>query len=96
MKQQSKPARFEVHVQPNAKKNEIIKQQNGSLKIKITAPPQEGKANRELIALLAQKLKIKKSDIKLVRGETSKTKLIEISGMDKSQIINLLVGIKYD
>lgn len=96
MTHQAKRTRLEIHVQPNAKKNEIIQQQDGSFKIKITAPPQEGKANRELIAFLAQKLKIKKSDITLIHGETSKTKLIEISGMDKSQVVNLLIGIQYD
>lgn len=89
-----KHAKIQVHVQPNAKKNEIIQQQDGSLKIKITAPPQEGKANRELIAFLAQKLKIKKNDILLAHGETSKSKLIEVKGLDKSEIIKLLLDIQ--
>jgi len=70
-------------ITPNAKKSEIAGEQldifgNKVLKIKIAAPPIEGKANKELIDFLAKHFKVSKSQIKILRGETSREKLIEI------------------
>jgi uncharacterized protein (TIGR00251 family) len=50
------------------------------LKARVAAPPEDGKANRALVALLADALDVRKSDIAIVSGETSRLKVIEISG----------------
>lgn len=63
-------------ISPNAKKNEIIKDDNGNIKIKITAQPIDGKANKCLIEFLSKQFKIPKTSIKILKGETSKDKTV--------------------
>jgi len=68
-----------VHIQPNAKKNEIVKWlDETTVKIKIAAPAKEGKANKELIDFLAKTWKVSKSSVEIVRGTTTKMKQITI------------------
>lgn len=66
-----------IRVIPNAKKNEVI-QEAGGLKVKITAPPVEGKANKALIEVLAEYFNVKKSAVKIIKGAKSKNKVIMI------------------
>jgi uncharacterized protein (TIGR00251 family) len=80
---------FKFYIQPGAKKTEIKGEFNGMLKIKISAPPVEGAANKELINFLSKKLKIKKSEIKIKNGQNSRIKTIEIP-MDKDNLYKLL------
>ncbi|MFA6132125.1 MAG: DUF167 domain-containing protein [Patescibacteria group bacterium] len=68
-----------VHASPNAKKTEIVGWlDDNTVKIKIAAPPREGKANEELIRFLAEYYKKPKTAIKIVRGATTKIKQIEV------------------
>jgi len=64
-----------IKISPNSKKDEIIKMEQET-KIKITAQPVDGKANKCLIEFLSKKFKIPKTSIKIVKGETSKEKTI--------------------
>jgi len=73
-------ATFRVRVQPGASKNEIVGIQEDVLRLRISAPPVEGKANKVLIGFLAKQLGVKKSEIEIVSGHTSKTKTIQIVG----------------
>ena len=73
-------ATFRVRVQPGASKNEIVGVQQDALKIRINAPPVKGKANRALIDFLAEKLGVKKSEIEIISGHTSKIKKIKVVG----------------
>lgn len=70
--------RLTIRVQPNAKTSEVVGCIGGVWKIKLKAPAIEGKANEELIKFLAKKLGIAKSKIEIVRGKTSKTKIVAI------------------
>lgn len=72
---------IQIKVIPRSSKNQIIKQPDGSLRIKLTAAPVNGKANNALIELLAEHFDVSKSKIKIVRGQTSKTKRVEISNV---------------
>jgi uncharacterized protein (TIGR00251 family) len=54
--------------------------EEGRLKIKVTVPPEGGKANEKVVELLSKPLKISKSNIEIVRGETSRIKLLRIEG----------------
>jgi uncharacterized protein (TIGR00251 family) len=54
--------------------------EEGRLKIKVTVPPEGGKANEKVVELLSKTLKISKSNIEIVRGETSRIKLLRIEG----------------
>ncbi|MCX6745782.1 MAG: DUF167 domain-containing protein [Candidatus Parcubacteria bacterium] len=67
-----------VKVIPNSKINKIIEEKDGFLKIKLTAPAHEGKANKSLIIFLSLELKIAKSKIKIVAGEKSREKTISL------------------
>jgi len=68
-----------IHATPNAKKTEITGWlDDNTVKIKIAAPPKEGKANQELIRFLAEYYKKPKSSIKIVRGAMTKIKQVEV------------------
>jgi uncharacterized protein (TIGR00251 family) len=79
-----------LHVQPNARQNEILGFEDGILRIKIAAPPIDGKANKELIAFLSKRLGVSKSSISIDRGQTSKSKVISIEGLTRDQIYELI------
>ncbi|MEQ9354361.1 DUF167 domain-containing protein [Coleofasciculus sp. F4-SAH-05] len=67
-----------VKVKPNSKTQLIEEMADGTLKVNLKSPPVDGKANKELIKLLAEKFNVTKSQIQIKSGLSSKTKLIEI------------------
>ena len=79
-----------VKVYPGAGRNEIAGFSGGVLQIKIAAPPEKGKANRELTDFLSRILGVKKSSISIIKGETGRNKLIAIEGLDSDAIIKRL------
>jgi uncharacterized protein (TIGR00251 family) len=69
-----------VRVQPKASSDEIVgPQDNGSIKIRITAPPVDGKANQHLIKFLAKAFGVAKSKVTLLKGETGRDKRLAIT-----------------
>jgi uncharacterized protein (TIGR00251 family) len=68
---------IEIKVIPNARKRGIIREGSG-LKVKLTSVPRDGKANEELVEYLSEIFKIKKSEIKILRGEKDRRKVISI------------------
>jgi len=81
---------IKVHIQPRSSKEQIIGLHNGRLKIKISAPPVDGKANQNLIEFIAKALGVSKSKIEIVKGRTSKLKTLKISGIDQKSFSWLL------
>ena len=75
-----------LRISPNASKNDIIKSDDGSIKVKITAQPVDGKANKALIEFLSKTFKIPKTSIDIVRGETSKDKTVLFKTDDVDKI----------
>ncbi len=71
---------FNVNVVPRASKSEIVGEHDGALKVRIASPPIDGAANAELIKVLAKRFNVPKSAVKILGGQTSKTKQIKISG----------------
>ncbi|MEF8823796.1 MAG: DUF167 domain-containing protein [Desulfohalobiaceae bacterium] len=71
--------RLQLWVQPGAKKNALCGLHQGSLKLKIQAPPSEGKANKEAIAFLARQLGIKRSQLQFESGQRTRMKSILLS-----------------
>lgn len=69
---------FNVRVQPKASKN-LVKEENGAIKVYLTKPAESGLANAQLIELLAKHLRVKKYQLKIVKGHSSRNKLIEVS-----------------
>lgn len=84
-----------LRISPNAKKNEIIKD-GDIIKVKITALPIDGKANKALVEFFAKNFKIPKTSIEILKGETSKEKTILFKTMDEDKVNNLynVFGIK--
>ena len=81
---------FRIRVRPSASRNEIKGLHGEAFKIDINAPPIRGKANRECIKFLANKLKIPKSDIEIISGLKSNDKLIKIKGISKEKLLKAL------
>jgi uncharacterized protein (TIGR00251 family) len=69
--------KINIRIIPNARKAAIIEEE-GRLKVHVTAPAVDGKANAALLLLLAEHLKVRKSDIEILRGEKSRNKVIGI------------------
>ena len=67
-----------VRVQPKARRNEIVEQPDGSFRVRVTAAPAGGEANRAVIALLADAFGVAPSQVALVHGATSRDKLFRI------------------
>lgn len=70
--------RLAVRAQPRASRDEIAGPHDGALKIRVTAPPVDGKANAALIKLLAKAFGVAPSAVRMVSGETSRVKHLEI------------------
>ena len=79
-----------VRVQPRASKDEIAGEMNGALRVRLQAPAVENRANDALVDFLAQLLKTPKSAVRILSGERSRTKRIEIRGVTKQQILGLM------
>jgi len=82
---------FSVRVQPRASKDEIAGVINGALKIRLQEPAVENRANEALVEFLAHLLKTPKSAVRILAGDRSRRKRIEIRGVTKQQVLGLLV-----
>jgi uncharacterized protein (TIGR00251 family) len=80
-----------IKLQPRASKNEIGEALGSELKIKVTAPPVDAAANEALIELLAKKLECSRSQVQLIRGQTSRHKTIRIQGISAAEVLKGLV-----
>ena len=84
-------AAFAVRVVTRARKREIVGiNEDGALKIRLTSPPAEGRANEELIAFLADQLGVAKSRIEIVAGHTGREKLVSVDGLTPETVNALL------
>ncbi|MGL6071056.1 DUF167 domain-containing protein [Craterilacuibacter sp.] len=83
--------RLTLHVQPGAKKTQCAGEHGEALKIRLAAPPVDGKANHALITWIAKQLGCPKRDIALLSGEKNRHKIIEIStGKSPDEILACL------
>jgi len=69
-----------LHIQPGAKKTEVAGEHGDALKIRLAAPPVDGKANAALLEFIADKLGVAKSAVTLKTGQTSRRKVVEVQG----------------
>jgi hypothetical protein len=81
-----------LHIQPGAKKTEVAGLYGETLKIRLAAPPVDGKANASLIAFLADRLGVAKAAVSLVSGDTSRAKRVRVSGVEPSLVRDRLGG----
>ena len=83
-------ATVEIHVQPGAKRNEVVGLRDDVLWVRITAPPLKGQANSALLALVAELLAISKNSIAITRGYASRNKIITIQGLSPENLTEKL------
>jgi len=77
---------FAIKVQPRARKNAITGELGDALKLSLTAPPVEGRANEACIEFLANLLDVPRSSVTIASGETSRNKVIRVAGMTADEI----------
>jgi hypothetical protein len=71
---------LKVYLQPRSSRNEIVGTYRDGIKVKVTAPPIEGKANEALIKFLAKEFKISASSVEIIKGHNSREKIVRIGG----------------
>jgi uncharacterized protein len=80
-----------LHIQPGAKKTEVAGEHGDALKIRLAAPPVDGKANAALLAFIAERLGVPKSAVTLKSGQTSRRKVVEVEGAS-AEVVRLLAA----
>ena len=81
---------FAVKVYPRAKKNAITGEVGEALKLSITAPPVDGKANEACIAFFTKLLRVPRSSVTIASGQNGRNKVIRVSGVSAEEIRNRL------
>lgn len=79
--------RFRVKVQARARREEIAGVYDGLLRVRVNAPPFEGRANKAIIALLAKGLQVSRASVKIAAGERARLKSIVVAGVTVSEAL---------
>jgi uncharacterized protein (TIGR00251 family) len=82
-----------VRAQPGARRAGVQGEQAGALKIAVTAPPEDGRANQALVEALRQALRIKRSQVELISGQTSRDKRFLIRGLTRAELETRLAAL---
>ena len=83
---------FAVRVHPRAKKNAITGELGEALKVSLTTPPVEGRANEACIEFFAKLLRVPRSSVTIASGQTSRNKVIRVAGVTAAYVRNRLSG----
>jgi uncharacterized protein (TIGR00251 family) len=84
--------RVSVRIQARARATEIVGWRDGALVVRVTAPPLDGRANEALCALLAERLRVPKRDVSVVRGATARDKVVAVDALDDAELRRALTG----
>jgi uncharacterized protein (TIGR00251 family) len=84
--------KISIKVTPNAGKNEVVGFSNGIWRIKVAAPPDKGKANKELIGFLSKILGLRKDNLNILKGHSSHNKIVSIEEINAEDLIKRLSG----
>ena len=82
--------KISLRVYPNASRNELVGFTDGVLRVKVSAPPIRGKANRELTILLSRLLGVGKDSIDIIKGHTTRNKVVAIGGLSREEVMKRL------
>jgi len=85
------PLRLAVRVVPGARRSEVVGRVGETWKLRVAAPPERGRANGELIALLARTLGVPRSCVRVTRGHTTGRKLVEVQQLTREEVERRLV-----
>lgn len=83
--------RFTLHVQPKARRTEIVGAHGTALKIRVQAPPVEGAANAAVVEFLAEVLGVPRRNVEIVSGAGSRTKTVEVRGLGRLAVAQALM-----
>ena len=83
-----------VKALPGSKRDEVRGVDGGALKIAVTAPPEKGRANKALLAVLAEFLGVSRRDVAIIHGEKSRDKRVEVAGVTAAEIEEKLAQLK--
>jgi len=83
--------KISLRVYPNASRNEIVGFTDGVLRVKVSAPPTKGKANRELITFLSRLLGVGKGSVNIIKGYTTRNKVVAIDGLSREEVMKRLL-----
>jgi uncharacterized protein (TIGR00251 family) len=86
-------AELRVRVQPRASANEIAGVRDGVLLVRVTAPPADGKANDAVRKLIARRLRIGVTRVEIVRGASTRDKVLRLHGVPDEQLVGILENI---
>jgi uncharacterized protein (TIGR00251 family) len=86
-------ARIAVHVTPRSGRDELCGWSGDELSVRVTVPPDAGRANAAVVALVGKALGVPKSAVRVVRGETSRHKMLEVDGIDQDALRRLLGSV---
>ncbi len=90
IKETEKGVIFQIRVLPRSSRCEVVGIQDEALKIKITSPPVEGKANEECIRFLSTQLKVKKSQVEIIAGHKGRKKTVAVEGVKRTDLEALI------
>jgi uncharacterized protein len=82
-----------VRAQPGARKNGVLGEQAGALKVAVTAPPEDGRANKALLETLRELLHLKRSQLEMLSGETSRDKRFLVRGLMRAELVARVASI---
>lgn len=85
-------SRISIYVQPRANKTAVAGMHDGCVKVRLAAPPVDGAANAALIEFVADRLRVPKSRVRIVTGQTSRRKVIEVDGVSAERLAHALSG----
>ncbi|MHB1006951.1 MAG: DUF167 domain-containing protein [Chloroflexota bacterium] len=80
-------ARLSIRLQPRASANEVVGWEGDAIKVRLTAPPVEGKANKALVEFLAERLGLSKSAVAVITGHGARNKIVEVTGVDEAEAL---------
>jgi uncharacterized protein (TIGR00251 family) len=85
-------ALLSVRLQPRARRDEVVGERGGAIVIRVTAPPVDGKANAALCAFVAKAAGVAPSRVAIVRGQTSRDKVLRVEGVKEDHLRASLLG----
>lgn len=85
-----------IRLQPRARRDEVVGERAGAIVIRVTAPPVDGKANAALCGFVARAANVAPSRVTVVRGQTSRDKVVRVEGVSELTLRNALLGQSAD
>ena len=92
IEQRGSAVRVRIYAQPRASRSEVVGEHGDMLKVRVAAPPVDGAANAELVRFLAKRVGVAPSLVTVVGGDTGRSKVIEIEGVDVDIVRRALLG----